>query len=160
MDAIDRKILSLLQDDGRMSATTLASRVGLSLSACHRRLRELEHNGTIERYRAVIRPAAVDLGFEAIVFVTIGRTDLETIAAFEQAVEALPHVVEAERLFGDPDYMLRILARDLPAYQELYDRSLGALPGVQRLTSTLVMKRIGPERTIPLHPPGESRSSQ
>jgi DNA-binding Lrp family transcriptional regulator len=150
MDALDRKILSILQNEGRMSATELASRVGLSLSACHRRMRELESGGAIERYRAVIRPAAVGLEFEAIVFVTIGRTDLETIAAFEAAVAALPDIVEAERLFGDPDYMLRVLARDLPAYQELYDRALGTLPGVQRLTSTLVMKRIGDERTVPL----------
>jgi DNA-binding Lrp family transcriptional regulator len=80
----------------------------------------------------------------------MGRTDLSTVAAFEQAVAALPNVVEAERLFGEPDYMLRVLARDLTAYQELYDRALGALPGVQRLTSTQVMKRIGTERTVPL----------
>jgi DNA-binding Lrp family transcriptional regulator len=133
-----------------MSATDLASKIGLSLSACHRRMRDLEATGAIERYRAVIRPASIGLDFEAIVFVTIGRTDLATIDAFEQAVVALPNIVEAERLFGEPDYMLRVLAKDLPAYQELYDRALGTLPGVQRLTSTLVMKRIGQERTIPL----------
>jgi DNA-binding Lrp family transcriptional regulator len=150
MDAIDRQILSSLQDDGRMSVTDLASHVGLSLSACHRRLKELENSGAIERYRAVISPKAVGLAFEAIVFVTMARTDLGTVAAFEQAVTGLPNVVEAERLFGDPDYMLRVLARDLTAYQEFYDQVLGALPGVQRLTSTLVMKRIGTERTVPL----------
>ena len=71
MDALDREILSLLQDDGRMSATNLASQVGLSLSACHRRLKELEQSGAIERYRAVVAPKAVGLTFEAIVFVTI-----------------------------------------------------------------------------------------
>jgi DNA-binding Lrp family transcriptional regulator len=65
-------------------------------------------------------------------------------------VTALPNVVEAERLFGEPDYLLRVLARDLTAYQEFYDQSRGVLPGVQRLTSTLVMKRIGAERTVPL----------
>jgi DNA-binding Lrp family transcriptional regulator len=150
MDAIDREILSSLQDDGRMSVTDLASRVGLSLSACHRRLKDLEHAGAIERYRAVVSPKAVGLAFEAIVFVTVVRTDVSTVAAFEQAVTALPNVVEAERLFGEPDYMLRVLARDLTAYQELYDHALGALPGVQRLTSTLVMKRIGAQRSIPL----------
>ena len=133
-----------------MSVTDLASHVGLSLSACHRRLKELENSGVIERYRAVISPEAIGLAFEAIVFVTIGRTDVSTVAAFEQAVTALPNVVEAERLFGEPDYMLRVLARDLTAYQELYDQALGALPGVKRLTSTLVMKRIGAERAVPL----------
>ncbi len=132
-----------------MSVTDLSSHVGLSLSACHRRLKELENSGAIERYRAVISPKAAGLAFEAIVFVTMARTDLGTVAAFEQAVTGLPNVVEAERLFGDPDYMLRVLARDLTAYQEFYDQVLGALPGVQRLTSTLVMKRIGTERTVP-----------
>jgi DNA-binding Lrp family transcriptional regulator len=150
MDRIDRKILSALQDDGRMSVTDLASRAGLSLSACHRRLKDLERDGAIERYRALISPRAVGLAFEAIVFVTIARTDATTAAAFEEAVTAVPNIVEAERLFGQPDYMLRVLARDLTAYQELYDQTLGTLPGVERLTSTLVMKRIGPERTIPL----------
>ena len=148
MDAVDRNILSLLQEDGRASVTDLASHVGLSLSACHRRLKELEQSGTIERYRAVISPTAAGFGFEAIVFVTMARTD--TVAAFEQAVTALPNIVEAERLFGEPDYMLRVLTRDLAAYQEFYDRELGALPGVQRLTSTLVMKRVGTARTVPL----------
>jgi DNA-binding Lrp family transcriptional regulator len=150
VDIIDRQILSSLQDDGRMSVTDLASRVGLSLSACHRRLKDLEHAGAIERYRAVVSPKAVGLAFEAIVFVTVVRTDVSTVAAFEEAVTSLPNVVEAERLFGEPDYMLRVLARDLTAYQEFYDQALGALPGVQRLTSTLVMKRIGTERTVPL----------
>lgn len=150
MDAIDREILSSLQDDGRVSVTDLASRVGLSLSACHRRLKDLEHAGAIERYRAVLSPKAVGLAFEAIVFVTMASTDLNTVAAFEQAVTALPNVVEAERLFGEPDYILRVLARDLTAYQEFYDQALGALPGVQRLTSTLVMKRIGTARAVPL----------
>jgi len=150
MDAIDRKILALLQSDGRMSVTDLAAQVRLSLSACHRRLRELEQSGAIERYRAVLDQKVLGLKFEAIVFVTMRFGDLSTISAFEEAVAQLPNVVEAERLFGEPDYMLRVLARDLSAYQEFYDRELGALPGVQRLTSTMVMKRVGTERSIPI----------
>lgn len=133
-----------------MSTTDLAERVGLSLSSCHRRLKALENSGAIERYRAVISPEAVGLRFEAIVFVTMGVTDRDTVAAFESAVAALPNVVDAQRLFGEPDYMLRVLTRDLAAYQELYDTSLGALPGVQRLTSTMVMKRVRPDHTVPL----------
>lgn len=150
MDALDREILSQLQDDGRLTVTELAQRIGLSLSACHRRVRDLEHSGAIAGYRAVVSPDAVGLAFEAIVFVTMGRTDLATIEAFEKAVVDIPNVVEAERLFGEPDYMLRVLTRDLAAYQELYDHSLGALPGVQRVASTLVMKRFGAGGAIPL----------
>jgi DNA-binding Lrp family transcriptional regulator len=133
-----------------MSATDLASRVGLSLSSCHRRLKDLEQSGAIERYRAVVSPEAVGLHFEAILFVTLGRTDLETIAAFEAAVTAVPNIVDAQRLFGEIDYMLRVLTRDLAAYQVLYDTALGGLPGVQRLTSTMVMKRFGPIGTVPI----------
>ena len=133
-----------------MSATDLAAQVNLSLPACHRRLKKLEHSGAIEGYRAVLDQKAVGLEFEAIVFVTMRCSDLATISAFEEGVAQLPNVVEAERLFGEPDYLLRVLTRDLNAYQELYDCQLGSLPGVQRLTSTMVMKRIGAERAIPL----------
>lgn len=140
----------MLQEDGRMSATDLAGRVGLSLSSCHRRLKDLEQSGAIERYRAVVSPEAVGLHFEAILFVTLGRTDLETIAAFEAAVTAVQNIVDAQRLFGEIDYMLRVLTPDLAAYQVLYDTALGGLPGVQRLTSTMVMKRFGPIGTVPI----------
>lgn len=150
MDALDREILSQLQDDGRLSVTELASRVGLSLSACHRRVRDLEQSGSIVGYRAMVAPERVGLDFEAVVFATLGHTDLETIAAFEAAVLAIPAIVEAERLFGDPDYMLRVMCADLAAYQRLYYTALGALPGVQRVASTLVMKRVVTGRAVPL----------
>jgi DNA-binding Lrp family transcriptional regulator len=114
-------------------------------------VKELEQSGAIEGYRAVISPESVGLTFEALVFVTMVRTDQETIAAFERGVAANPHIVIAQRLFGEPDFMLRVVARDLAAYQDLYDTQLGTLPGVQRLTSTMVMKRIGSDGTIPIH---------
>ncbi|KAB1642199.1 Lrp/AsnC family transcriptional regulator [Gulosibacter chungangensis] len=150
MDAIDRKILSLLQEDGRLSMTDLAARIGVSLSTCHRRVRELETSGAIEKYRAVVSPAALGLTFEAIVFITLARTDTETVTAFETAAISIPNVVEAERLFGEPDFVLRVLAHDLESYQELYDGTLGSLPGVQRMVSTLVMKRLHDDRVIPI----------
>jgi DNA-binding Lrp family transcriptional regulator len=65
--------------------------------------------------------------------------DRDTVDAFEQAVTAVPHVLQAQRLFGDPDYLLRVIARDLPAFQQVYDERLATLPGVQRLSSTLLM---------------------
>ena len=133
-----------------MSVTELASSVGLSVAACHRRLKQLESSGAIEGYRAVISPESLGLNFEAIVFVVIGRTDLETVAAFEAAVEAEPSIVSAQRLFGETDYLLRILTTDLSSYQRLYDAKLGTLPGVERLTSTMVMKRLGNEHQIPI----------
>ena len=149
MDVIDRKILAALQEDGRLSVTDLAGRVGLSVSPCHRRLRELERAGAIRGYRAVVDADALGLSFEALVFVTMGREDRDTLIAFEAGVAAIPQVVQAQRLFGDPDYLLRIVTADLAAYQRLQDDQLTSLPGVQRMTSTLVMKRIVHDRPLP-----------
>jgi DNA-binding Lrp family transcriptional regulator len=153
VDVIDRKILSELQADGRLTVTELAQRIALSVAPCHRRLRELERSGAIRGYRAIINPAAVNLGFEVLVQVTMDREDTSTIAAFEDGLAAIPEVRHAERLFGDPDYLVRVATTDLNAYQELRDQKLGALPGVQRLTSTIVMKRIVDDRPYPTLPP-------
>jgi DNA-binding Lrp family transcriptional regulator len=149
VDAIDRKILAELQREGRLSITDLADRVGLSVSPCHRRLRELERSGTITGYRATVDPSAVGYGFEAIVFVTMASAERSVLEAFERAVADETHITQAERLFGDPDYLLRIATEDLPAFQRLYDDSLGRLPGVRGLRSTLVMKRVA-DRAVAL----------
>jgi DNA-binding Lrp family transcriptional regulator len=129
--------------------TELAARVQLSVSPCHRRVRDLERTGAIRGYHAVVDPAAVGLDFEALVFATLRWEDRDTVAAFEQAVVAIPQVLQAQRLFGEPDYLLRVVAADLAAFQRLYDRQLTILPGVQRLTSTLVMKHVVNDRPLP-----------
>lgn len=150
MDAVDRQILAELQRDGRLTLTELADRVRLSMSPCHRRLRALEQSGVISGYRAHLDPAAVGLAFEALVFVTMRDASRESVAAFESAVVDVPHVLQAQRLFGDPDYLLRVVAGDLHAFQVIYDEQLSTLPGVQRLTSTLVMKSVVEDRPLPL----------
>lgn len=150
MDRIDREILAILQHDGRITLTELAERVRLSVSPCHRRLRALERDGVIQRYRAVVDPAAVGLAFEALVFVTMRQEDRDTLLGFEEAVAEIPHVLQAQRLFGDPDYLLRIVTADLDAYRQLEDDTLAALPGVLRLNSTLVMKQIVTDRPLPI----------
>jgi DNA-binding Lrp family transcriptional regulator len=150
MDAIDRKILAELQSEGRLTVTELAQRVGLSVAPCHRRLRELERTAVIRGYRAVIDLAAVGMGFEVLVQVTMDREDATTITEFERGLVDIPQVRHAERLFGDPDYLLRVATADLAAYQALRDEKLAALPGVQRLTSTIVMKRLVEDRPLPL----------
>lgn len=149
MDDLDRKILTELQVDGRLTVTELAARVKLSVSPCHRRVRDLERTGAIRGYRAVVDPAAVGLDFQALVFATLRWEDRETVTAFEEAVTAVPHVVQAQRLFGEPDYLLRVVTTDLTAFQQLYDQRLATLPGVQRLTSTLVMKQVVNDRPLP-----------
>lgn len=149
MDAVDRKILSVLQENGRLTITELAERVQLSISPCHRRLRALEQSGVITGYRATLDPKALGLGFESLVFVTLRESDHPTLTRFESAVSQIANVLQAQRLFGEPDYLLRIVAADLADFQRLYDDTLAHLPGVQRLTSTLIMKNLVDNRPMP-----------
>jgi DNA-binding Lrp family transcriptional regulator len=150
MDNVDRKILAELQKDGRLSLTDLAERVRLSLSPCHRRLRALEQSGAISGYRAQLDAHALGLTFDALVFVTMRDADRGTVDAFERAVADIPNVLQAQRLFGDPDYLLQVIAPDLRAFQKLYDDRISTLPGVQHLSSTLVMKSVVENRPLPL----------
>ncbi|MDJ0356620.1 Lrp/AsnC family transcriptional regulator [Paenarthrobacter sp. PH39-S1] len=150
MDALDRKILAELQSDGRLSLTDLAARVSLTLSPTHRRVRDLERSGAITGYRAVVNPSAVGLAFEALVFVTMKQEDHDTLLSFEAALADIPNVIQGQRLFGDPDYLLRVQTVDLDAYAQLEDNALATLPGVQRLTSTLVMKNVVIDRGYPV----------
>jgi len=150
MDDIDRQILADLQKDGRLTVTELAERVRMSVSPCHRRLKALEQTGVISGYRAHLNPTLLGLDFETLVFVTMRAADRETVDAFEHSVAEIPQVLQAQRLFGDPDYLLRIIAKDLPSFQELYDERIATLPGVQRLSSTLVMKSVVDDRPLPI----------
>lgn len=142
--------MRLLQADGRMTATALAQEVGLTVAPCHRRLKDLEQDGVISGYRAVIDPASVGLGFEALVFVTLNRIDQVTVDEFEALLNNNPNITSAQRLFGEPDYLLKVVAEDLPAYQRFFDSELTRLPGVQRVSSTLVMKNLKPGAGLPL----------
>jgi DNA-binding Lrp family transcriptional regulator len=123
-------------------------------------MRELERAGAITGYRAVVNPASVGLGFEVLVSVTMDREDAGTINAFEATLAQVPEIVHAERLFGDPDYLLRVLTPDLPSYAALRDRTLATLPGMQRLTSTIVMKRIVDNRPLPLRSPDGTQTKR
>jgi DNA-binding Lrp family transcriptional regulator len=152
VDGLDWKIIAELQGEGRLSVTELAQRVGLSIAPCHRRLRELERTGAIKGYRALVDPAAFGLGFEVVAQVTMEREDAATIAEFERDLANITEVYQAERLFGEPDYLLRVLTTDIAGYQQLRDERLATLPGVQRITSTIVMKRVVEARRFPLPP--------
>jgi len=149
MDVIDREILALLQADGRITLTDLADRIRLSVSRCQRRVRELERTGVIRGYQAKVDPAALGLGFEVLVFATLSQPEM--VGDFDQAVAAIPQVIEAQRLFGEPDYLLRVVTASPAAYQQLYDQSLVRLPGVQSLRSTILMKQVVPLRPLPTH---------
>ncbi|WP_286809061.1 MULTISPECIES: Lrp/AsnC family transcriptional regulator [Enterobacteriaceae] len=148
MDRTDKKIIAELQADGRLSLTELADKVGLSLSPCHRRVKSLEETGIISGYRAQVDTAKLGLSFSVIVFVSLEKADRKAVSSFEEAVVEVPEVITAQRLFGNPDYMLHVLTRDMESFQRLYDLDLSALPGVQRLTSTLIMKTVVNNRPV------------
>lgn len=150
MDAVDRKILALLQSEGRITLTELATRVDLSVSRCQRRVRDLEAQGAIRGYRAIVDAEQLGFGFEVLAFATLERADVVT--AFDAAVAEVPQIIEAQRLFGEPDYLLRVVSPDLAAYQQLYDAVLSQLPGLRGLNSTIVMKETVARRPVPLLP--------
>lgn len=150
LDRADRKILAELLRDGRQSLTELAEHIGLSLSPCHRRVRALEDAGVIAGYRAELCAKKLGLNFSSIVFVTLREGHHHAVLEFETALQGIAQIVQAQRLFGDPDYLLQIVTTDLPAFQRLYDEHLSRLPNVLRLTSTLVMKAVIESRPLPL----------
>ncbi|MFD5701097.1 Lrp/AsnC family transcriptional regulator [Streptomyces lasiicapitis] len=155
MDRIDRAILRELQNDGRLSNQELAQRVGLSASPCLRRVRQLEQDGVIHGYRAVVDPEAVGRGFEVLVSIEV-RRDRATVEAFEAALQDIPDVIEAYRLFGSPGCLLRIAVADLAAYERLWIERLTSLDGVSEVNSQIIMKRVKEPRGLPVGPNGQA----
>ncbi len=102
------------------------------------------------RYRAQLSVRELGFTFSSVVFVTLREGHQQAVADFEAALPGIPYVIQAQRLFGDPDYLLMVVTQDLPAFQRLYDEQLSKLPNVQRLTSTLVMKQVIIDRPLPL----------
>ncbi|MFC5831007.1 Lrp/AsnC family transcriptional regulator [Nonomuraea insulae] len=150
MDKIDRRILQELQRDGRLSNADLADRVGLTPSPCLRRVRQMEESGVIRGYRALLDGDSVGRGFQAFVTVVMRYEDHETVAEFERRVAGLPAEVEAHRLFGDPDFLLRVAVADVAAYERFYSEELSGLPGVAQVTSHLAMKAVKPDVGLPI----------
>ena len=150
MDPLDRAILSHLQDDGRLSNVELAERVRLSPSATLRRVRNLETTGAISGYHAVIDPKAVGRNYQVTVHTTLMLRNRETIEAFEAALIPLEEVIEAQRMFGDPDYLIRVAVKDAEAYERFLINVLADLPGLARMTSQFAMKTIKAGGRLPL----------
>lgn len=142
LDAVDREILFHLRRDGRLSNVELAKRVGLTPPPCLRRVKRLEDAGVITGYRAVIDPGSLGRGLEVLIDVEIYAHDRRTIEAFEETVAAYDEVIEFRRMYGRPDYVVRVAVADHDAYEAFLTRKLSGLPAVQRLTSHLTMKTI------------------
>lgn len=139
LDAISRNILRILRSDGRIANQELAAKVGLSPSACLRRVQELERRGVIRGYRAVLDPGLTGIGFVAYVTVGLSRHTKAAQEEFERAMALAPQVRECHNITGTVEYLLRVEAADLAAYKRFHTDVLGTLPQVVALTTYVVM---------------------
>lgn len=146
LDQLSSKILQELYRDGRLSNLELADRIGLSPSACLRRVQELERRGTILGYRARLDPAQTGRGF--VVYVTVGLAEHSKAAqeGFERAMARAPEVAECHNIAGAFEYLLRVETEDLAAYKRFHTDHLGTVPHVRAITSHMVMGTSKDER--------------
>ena len=146
MDALDHAIVAELQRDGRLTNLDLASRVGLTPAPCLRRVRRLEEDGVITGYTAVIDQDSIGRGFEVIIHADLVAKDLATVEAFEDRVAAMSEVAELRRMFGIPDYVIRVQVADLAAYERWITTQLMGDPAIARVDSRITMKTIKTDR--------------
>ncbi|UXU74738.1 Lrp/AsnC family transcriptional regulator [Paracoccus sp. SMMA_5_TC] len=146
IDQISARILRILERQGRMPNQQLAAAVGLSPSACLRRVQDLERRGLIQGYRAVLSPAARQAGFTAYVTVGLSRHSNEAQKAFERACIAAPQVRECHNITGSVEYLLRVEVPDLDAYRRFHIEVLGAFPQIATITTHVVMDSPKDER--------------
>lgn len=139
LDRIGEKILQVLESDGRISNTELAQRVGLSPSACLRRVQELERSGVIRGYRAQVDRSKLGMGFLAYVTVGLSVHTKSSQEAFEAAMADAPQVLECHNTTGSVEYLLRVEAVDFAAYKHFHTDILGALPQVNAITTYVVL---------------------
>ena len=157
LDATDVRILETIQDNGKLSNVDLAERVGLSPSACLRRVQALETDGYVRGYAALLNPKKLGLGVTAIVMVQIVQDNEEQVEAFRSRMASLPEVLFCLAVTGVADYVLRVVAPDLEAFERLVVRELLKTPGVKDVRSHFVIGNIKDHVGLPLSYVDESR---
>jgi Lrp/AsnC family leucine-responsive transcriptional regulator len=150
LDAIDRKILGILQQEGRITAQELAERVGLTASPCLRRIRMLEEAGVIRRYVAVVDQKAVGLPVSVFVSVKLERQREEELDRFAAAIARWPEVLECYLMTGPRDYLLRVVVPDLEAYEAFLKAKLTRLDGVQSIESSFALGQVKYTSVLPI----------
>lgn len=153
MDRLDQKILVALQGDARVSMADLGEAVGLSTSACHRRVRLLEEAGVIEGYAARLNREALGLRMELFVTVSLTSQASSVLEAFETAVRRVPEIVECYLLAGRSDYLMRLVIADMAEYETLHRTRLTSLPGVSNMETTFNLRTVTPFRGYPVPAP-------
>lgn len=150
LDETDRRILDEVQTDGRVSNQDLSERIGLSPSPCLRRLRQLESDGVISRYVALVDPAAVGLGVTAFVRIRLDQQDDRHLAQFEDAVADIPEVMECYLMTGEADYQLRVLVGSLGEFEDFLRHRLTRIPGVAQVTTSFALRPVVYKTALPV----------
>jgi Lrp/AsnC family leucine-responsive transcriptional regulator len=151
LDRYDRRILEILQEEGRISNQDLADRIGLSPSPCLRRVRALEESGLILGYRAMLDGSRIGLTLLALVHISMDRHTPERFARFDAAVNELPEVLECLLITGqEADYQLKVIVRDMDAYQSLLLNKITRIEGVTGVHSSFVLRRVVERTALPL----------
>jgi len=153
LDSADRKILALLQCDGTLSNQELAEQAALSAPACWRRVRRMEAEGIIQRYVALVDATRVGLGLQAFAFVDLENHHPDTVAAFDRLVADQPEVLECHMLSGNHDYLLRIVAADMQAYEQFLRARLLPNPSVRSVNTSFSMKAGKATTALPIGAP-------
>lgn len=150
IDEKDRSILRLLQADGRLSNTELAERVHLSESASLRRIRSLEASGLIRGYTAAVDQKAAGFALSVFLTITLNSQSQASLSAFEEAAGKVPEIMECYLMTGEADYLMRVVARDVDAFEALHAGALTRLPGVARITSSIALRTAVHRNALPL----------
>jgi len=149
LDRMDRHILQLLQKEGRLSNVDLANAVGLSESACLRRVRNLENSGVIDRYVAIVNQSSVELSGNVFVRVSLESQQEEMLSKFETAVKDVPEVMECYLMSGDVDFLIRVVVQDATDYERVHN-ILTRLPNVARVHSSFALRTVLKRTKLPL----------
>ncbi|HEY7999340.1 MAG TPA: Lrp/AsnC family transcriptional regulator [Pseudolabrys sp.] len=149
MDAIDRKILAVVQEDASLSVAEIGQRVGLSSTPCWKRLQRLEAEGVIMRRVALIDPEKIGLGITVFVSIETGDHSQDWLKKFAETVGAMPEVMEFYRMAGDVDYMLRVVVADIQGYDGFYKKLIATVP-LKNVTSRFAMERIKSTTALPI----------
>ncbi len=153
MDAIDYRILSALQDDGRLSSQALAERVGLSTSPCWRRVRRLQEQGVITATVALVDPRKVGLQVTAIAMVSLEDHHPDSVREFNQMINERPEILECHATSGQHDYTLKVICRSIEAYDELLSQWIMPCKAVHTVNTSFVLRSSKNTTALPLHEP-------
>jgi Lrp/AsnC family transcriptional regulator len=149
MDAIDRKILAVLQENAALSVAEIGSRVGLSSTPCWKRIQRLEADGVIQKRVALVDQDRIGLGISVFVSIETGDHSQDWLDKFAKTVTAMPEVMEFYRMAGDVDYMLRVVVPDIAGYDAFYKRLISTVP-LKNVTSRFAMEKIKSTTAMPI----------